>query len=125
MASGDFVPGCPWNPRNREVVRPYGSQRGSEGDRTDRGRSILIYHDCHGVRRTAHAHGHWHGPHTARAVIKSAIADAQVTISYSASARLHPGTVFVQRPVPGNEVAPDSHIELTVSTGSTAQDDVG
>lgn len=51
----------------------------------------------------------------ARAVISAALADPQVTIEYSDLDQVPPGTVWSQRPPAGDEVGPDTHIELWVS----------
>jgi hypothetical protein len=58
----------------------------------------------------------------AQAVISAAIADPQVTIQRSDPGEVPPGMVIGQRPVAGNEVAPGSHIELTVSAEPVRQE---
>jgi hypothetical protein len=58
----------------------------------------------------------------AREVISSAVADPQLTIRHIDTGIAPPGMVTSQQPVPGLEVAPDTQIRLTVSSGPTAGD---
>jgi hypothetical protein len=52
--------------------------------------------------------------------VRPVIADPRLAVQYSHTHVAPPGTVIRQQPAAGCEVAPGSHIELTVSGGPAA-----